>query len=49
MTTRGFTEIEAEQVAHLIADVLDHPNDEAALAKVRGEVSALCRKFPVYG
>jgi glycine/serine hydroxymethyltransferase len=25
MTTRGFTEIEAEQVAHLIADVLDAP------------------------
>ena len=49
MTTRGFTEIEAEQVAHLIADVLDAPNDEAVLARVRGEVSALCRKFPVYG
>ena len=49
MTTRGFTEIEAEKVAHLIADVLDAPNDEANLAKVRAEVSALCAKFPVYG
>ncbi|MBN9421129.1 MAG: serine hydroxymethyltransferase [Candidatus Accumulibacter sp. 66-26] len=49
MTTRGFTEIEAERVAHLIADVLDAPNDEAVLARVRGEVSALCKKFPVYG
>ena len=49
MTTRGFTEIEAEQIAHLIADVLDAPNDEAVLERVRGEVSALCRKFPVYG
>ena len=49
MTTRGFGEIEAEIVAHLIADVLDAPNDEAVLARVRGEVSALCRKFPVYG
>ena len=49
MTTRGFTEIEAEQVAHLIADVLDAPNDEAVLARVRGDVSALCKKFPVYG
>ncbi len=49
MTTRGFTEIEAEQVAELIADVLDAPHDEAVLARVRGEVSALCRKFPVYG
>ena len=49
MTTRGFTEIEAEEVAHLIADVLDAPNDEAVLARVRGAVSVLCKKFPVYG
>ena len=49
MTTRGFTEIEAEQVANLIADVLDAPSDETVLARVRGEVSALCKKFPVYG
>lgn len=49
MTTRGFTEIEAERVAHLVADVLDAPNDEAVLERVRNEVSALCRKFPVYG
>ncbi|MBU3667737.1 MAG: serine hydroxymethyltransferase [Rhodocyclaceae bacterium] len=49
MTTRGFTEIEAEQIAHLIADVLDAPNDEAVLAKVREQVSALCKRFPVYG
>ncbi len=49
MTTRGFTEIEAEEVAHLIADVLDAPNDEAVLAWVRKAVSALCKKFPVYG
>ena len=49
MTTRGFTEIEAERVAHLIADVLDNPNDEATLAAVRSKVAELCRKFPVYG
>ena len=49
MTTRGFTEIEAEKVAHLIADVLDAPADEAVLAKVREQVAALCKKFPVYG
>ncbi len=49
MTTRGFTEIEAEQVAHLIADVLDAPQDEAVLARVRAEATALCKKFPVYG
>ncbi len=49
MTTRGFTEIEAEEVAHLVADVLDAPNDEAVLARVRGQVAVLCKKFPVYG
>ncbi len=49
MTTRGFTEIEAENVAHLIADVLDAPNDEAVLARVRADVAALCKKYPVYG
>src|SRR5574344_884186 len=35
MTTRVFTELEAEEVAHLIADVLDAPNDEAVLERVR--------------
>jgi glycine hydroxymethyltransferase len=49
MTTRGFTEIEAEQIAHLVADVLDAPNDEAVAATVRAKVSAICKKFPVYG
>ncbi len=49
MTTRGFTEAEAEQVAHLIADVLDAPHDAAVLERVRGQVAALCAKFPVYG
>ena len=49
MTTRGFTEIEAEQVAHLVADVLDAPADEAAIARVRGKVAELCKKYPVYG
>ncbi len=49
MTTRGFTEIEAEQVAHLIADVLDAPHDEAVSARVREKAAALCARFPVYG
>jgi glycine hydroxymethyltransferase len=48
ITTRGFTEIECEELAHLIADVLDAPADAAALAKVRGSAAALTRMFPVY-
>ena len=49
MTTRGFKELEAEQLAHLIADVLDAPDDDAVIARVAGEVKQLCVKFPVYG
>jgi glycine hydroxymethyltransferase len=48
MTTRGFKEAEAVKVAHLIADVLDRPADEANLARVREQVAALTRAFPVY-
>ncbi|HUX29758.1 MAG TPA: serine hydroxymethyltransferase [Thiobacillus sp.] len=49
MTTRGFTELEAEQLAHLIADVLDAPTDETVIERVKGDVATLVAKFPVYG
>ena len=49
MTTRGFKEFEAEKLAHLIADVLEAPNDEAEIARVSEEVRKLTTKFPVYG
>jgi glycine hydroxymethyltransferase len=48
MTTRGFREPEAEQTAHLIADLLDNATDPANLERVRGQVDALTRRFPVY-
>jgi glycine hydroxymethyltransferase len=48
MTTRGFGQEQARQTAHLIADVLDRPHDEANLAAVRAKVAALTRDFPVY-
>ena len=48
MTTRGFKEDQVRQTAHLIADVLDKPNDEATLAAVKAKVAALTRDFPVY-
>ena len=47
-TTRGFKEAEAMMVGNFIADVLDAPGDEAVIARVRGEVAALCARFPVY-
>jgi glycine hydroxymethyltransferase len=49
MTTRGFTELEAEQLAHLIADVLDAPQGDKVIARVSQQVQALCARFPVYG
>jgi glycine hydroxymethyltransferase len=49
ITTRGFKEHEAEQLANLIADVLDAPADEKVLKRVAVEVKKLCAKFPVYG
>jgi glycine hydroxymethyltransferase len=48
-TTRGFTEIECEELAHLIADVLDARGDAAVLEHARARVAALTRRFPVYG
>ena len=49
MTTRGFKEEQARATAHLVADVLDKPHDEANLAAVRAKVAELTRAFPVYG
>lgn len=47
-TTRGFKESEMRLIGNLIADVLDHPDDEATIARVRSEVQTLTKKFPVY-
>ncbi len=49
ITTRGFREIEADQLGNLIADVLDAPGDDAVIGRVAAAVKALCQRFPVYG
>jgi len=48
MTTRGFLEAEAELTGHLIADVLDDPDNAENLAKVRARVHELTQRLPVY-
>ena len=48
LTTRGFKEAETEQIANLIADVLENPNDPATIERVKGEVKKLTDAFPVY-
>lgn len=49
MTTRGFGQEQARMTAHLIADVLEAPQDDAHIAKVRAKVAELVAPFPVYG
>ena len=49
ITTRGFGTAEAEQVANLIADVLEAPQSEAVQQRVLAQTRELCRRFPVYG
>ena len=48
VTSRGMGEAEMDLVAEYIARALAGPEDDAALAMVRTEVEALCRKFPLY-
>ncbi|HED38828.1 MAG TPA: serine hydroxymethyltransferase [Chromatiales bacterium] len=48
ITTRGFTVAESEQLAGWICDVLDDHHNEALINRVKGEVLAICKRFPVY-
>jgi len=48
VTTRGMKETEMDAIAGLITRALQSPEDDRALAMVRGEVEVLCTKFPLY-
>ena len=48
ITTRGFTEIECEELGHLIADILEAPTDAATIARASSAAKALTARFPVY-
>ncbi|HTS79113.1 MAG TPA: serine hydroxymethyltransferase [Myxococcaceae bacterium] len=48
LTTRGMKEAEMATVGGLIVEALDHPTDEAVLARVAGEVHELAKSFPLY-
>ena len=48
ITTRGLREDDCRQVADWIADVLNNRTDEALIGRVRGEIEALCARYPVY-
>jgi glycine hydroxymethyltransferase len=49
ITTRGFTEIECEELGHLVADILGAPGDAAVLERAKARVAVLTGRFPVYG
>ncbi len=49
MTTRDFKDAEAAELANLLADVLDAPNDHPVIERVAEQVRLLTSKYPVYG
>jgi len=48
VTTQGMKEPQMVQIAELIARVLRHRNDPAAVAQAKADVAALCAQFPAY-
>jgi len=48
VTTRGMKEVEMRQIAHWIAEALDHRTDAVVLGRIRKEVLALAEEFPLY-
>lgn len=48
VTTRGFKEKECEQVANWMADIMSDLSNAELRTRIRGEVLALCKRFPVY-
>ncbi|MDA3875864.1 MAG: serine hydroxymethyltransferase [Halothiobacillus sp.] len=48
ITTRGMGMAEATELASWMCDVIDALDDTAVIAEVRGKVTELCRRFPVY-
>src|SRR5262249_34718928 len=48
VTTRGLREAEMREIAGLVARALERHGDVATLDAIRGEVEALCRRFPLY-
>jgi len=48
ITSRGFKEAEAGQVAHWVCDILDDIDNADVAARVKRQVAELCAAFPVY-
>ncbi len=48
MTTRGMGADEVKRIAQWVVEVVTHPQEKAVRERVKGEVVALCRRFPIY-
>ncbi|RQW82128.1 MAG: serine hydroxymethyltransferase [Methylococcus sp.] len=48
VTTRGFNEAECIALADWISDVIDEPENESVIERVRDQATQLCRRYPVY-
>jgi glycine hydroxymethyltransferase len=48
LTTRGMKEDDMKEIAGLISEIIDEPNNSELKLKTRGEVEELCNRFPVY-
>ncbi len=48
ITTRGMGEDEMKTIAHLIAEVVNEPDNKTVIDGVRARVKELCSEFPIY-
>ena len=49
LTTRGFDESEAAELAGWMCDIIDARGDSAVIDRVRQQVLDICKRLPVYG
>ena len=48
ITTRGMKEEEMRKIGNWISMVLNNPNDQELLTRIKSDVKELCDKFPLY-
>ncbi len=48
VTRRGFKEAEVTDLTNWICDVLDDINNDDTIARVKGQVTEICARYPVY-
>ena len=49
ITSRGMGPAEMATVAALMVEAIEHASDDAHLARIKGKVLELAKRFPLYG